>query len=76
MFHLLGLAALLYVCVTAIKEACEPTIPAENWANRELYQQDILNGVPVEQRMKNLRDGKYRLPPEGLAKESKSIHKE
>lgn len=54
MFHLLGLAALLYVCVTAIKEACEPTIPAENWANRELYQQDILNGVPVEQRMKNL----------------------
>lgn len=44
-----------------IKEACEPTIPAENWANKELYHKDIMNGVPVEQRMKNLKNGKYRL---------------
>ena len=44
-----------------IKESCEPTIPAENWANKELYHQDIINGVSTEQRMKNLKNGKYKL---------------
>lgn len=43
-----------------IKEAFEPTIPAENWANKELYYKDIANGVPIEQRMKNVENGKYK----------------
>lgn len=48
-------------CYQLIKEAFEPTITAENWANRELYQKDLMDGVPVEQRMKNVKNGKYKL---------------
>lgn len=61
MFGLLGLASIIGTCCQSIKDACIPTIPAENWANYNLYNQDIMNDVPVEQRMKNLKNGKYRL---------------
>ncbi len=61
MFGLLGLASMIGTCCQAIKDACTPTIPAENWANHDLYYQDIMNGVSVEQRMKNLKNGKYKL---------------
>ena len=61
MLHGLFIASLIYTCVQAIKEACEPVIPAENWANKELYHKDLMNGVPAEQRMKNLKNGKYKL---------------
>lgn len=61
MFGLLGLVSILGTGYQLIKEACEPTIPAENWANKELYHQDIMNGVSVEQRMKNVKNGKYKL---------------
>lgn len=44
-----------------IKEKLEPTIPAENWANKELYHKDLMAGISVEQRMKNLKNGKYKL---------------
>ena len=46
--------------IQVIKESREPVIPAENWANKELYNKDIMNGVPIEQRMKNLEKGKYK----------------
>ena len=42
------------------QEASAPTIPAENWANKELYHKDIINGVSAEQRMENLKKGKYK----------------
>lgn len=45
----------------AIKEALEPTVPAENWANKELYHQDLMNGISVEQRMKNVKNGRYKV---------------
>ena len=61
MFGLLGLVSILSTGYQLIKEACEPTIPAENWANKELYHQDLMNGVSVEQRMKNVKNGKYKL---------------
>lgn len=61
MFDLLFIMSLIGTGVQAIKEACEPTIPAENWANKELYHKDMMNGVPVEQCMKNLKNGKYKL---------------
>lgn len=57
----LFVASLIVSCVQAIKEAWEPEIPAENWANKELYHQDIMNGVPIEERMRNVRNGKYKL---------------
>lgn len=61
MFDGLFIASLIATCVQGIKEKLEPTIPAENWANKELYHKDLMNGVPIEQRMKNLKDGKYKL---------------
>lgn len=56
----LFIASIIGTCVQAIKEACEPTISAENWANKKLYHKDMINGVPIEQRMKNLENGKYK----------------
>ena len=61
MFDGLFIASLIGTCVQAIKEHCEPVIPAENWANKELYHEDIMNGVPIEQRINNLKNGKYKL---------------
>lgn len=61
MFGLLGLVSILGTGYQLIKEACEPTIPAENWANKELYHQDLMNGVSAEQRMKNVKNGRYKL---------------
>lgn len=58
---LLGIFSIFSSAKKVIKESFEPTIPAENWANKELYHQDIMNGVSAEQRMKNLKNGKYKL---------------
>ena len=57
----LFLVSLVASCIQGIKESLEPTIPAENWANKELYHKDVMNGVSVEQRMKNVKNGKYKL---------------
>lgn len=63
---LLGLFILSFIVgfVQAIKECCEQVIPAENWNNKELYNQDILDGVSAKQRTKNLKNGKYKLEVE------------
>ena len=61
MFDGLFIVSIIGTCVQMVKEACEPIIPAENWANKKLYYEDIANGVSVEQRMKSLKDGKYKL---------------
>lgn len=55
------IASLIGTCVQAIKDAFEPTISAENWANKELYYEDLMNGVSAEQRMKNVKNGRYKL---------------
>ena len=61
MFGLLGAVSFVYAGYHFVKEVIEPTIPAENWANKELYHKDLMGGVSVEQRMKNLKNGKYKL---------------
>jgi hypothetical protein len=61
MFDLLFIVSIIGTCVQWIKEVAEPTIPAENWANKELYHQDIMDGVPIEQCLKNVKNGKYKL---------------
>ena len=61
MLHGLFIASLIGTCYQAIKEAFEPTIPAENWANKELYHKDLMSGMSAEQRMKNVKNGKYKL---------------
>lgn len=61
MLHGLFIASLIITGYQLIKEACEPTVPAENWTNKELYHQDMMNGVSVEERMKNVKNGRYKL---------------
>ena len=61
MLHGLFIASLIGTCHRVIKEAFEPTISAENWANKELYHRDMMNGVSVEQLKKNVENGKYRM---------------
>lgn len=61
MFDALFIVSIVGSVVQAFKESCEPEVPAENWANKELYHKDLMNGVPIEQRMKNVENGKYRM---------------
>lgn len=61
MFDALFIVSMIGGAVQAIKEAFEPVIPAENWANKELYNKDLMNGVPIEQRLKNVKNGKYKM---------------
>lgn len=61
MFDGLFIASLITTCIQGIKEKLEPTIPAENWSNYDLYHQDMMDGVSIEQRMKNIENGKYKL---------------
>ena len=57
---ILCIISIIGTIVEAIKTACTLEIPAENWANRELYHKDIMDGVSIEQRMKNVENGKYK----------------
>ena len=59
--HILGIIAIIYTVYRLIKEACEPTIPAENWANKELIHKDRMNGISEKEFSKNLKNGKYKL---------------
>lgn len=61
MVHGFLIASIISTCYQGVKNLFESTIPAENWGNRELYHKDLMSGVSVEQRMKNLKNGKYKL---------------
>mgnify|MGYP003309906811 CR=1 FL=1 len=61
MFDALFAVSIIGAIIQIIKERFTPTIPAENWANKELYHKDIMDGVPIEQRLKNLENGKYKI---------------
>lgn len=54
------LIALLTSGGKLLSEKTTKSIPAENWANKELYNQDLAKGVPVKQRLRNAENGKYR----------------
>lgn len=57
----LFILSIIGTIIAFIKESREPEIPAEYWANKELYHKDIMDGVSTEQRIKNLKNGKYKL---------------
>lgn len=61
MFNLILIISIIGTIIQFTKEKFEKPIPAENWANKELYYKDIANGVSVEQRVKNARNGKYKI---------------
>ena len=57
----LFIASLIGTVTQMIKEACAPTIPAENWANEELIRKDRMNGISEKEFSKNLANGKYKV---------------
>lgn len=61
MFDALFVVSIIGSCYQVIKESFTSVIPAENWANKKLYHQDLMDGISAEQRMKNVKNGKYRL---------------
>lgn len=61
MFDGLFIASLIGTCIQLVKEVNEPVIPTENWSNKELYHTDVINGLSIEERMKSLKNGKYKL---------------
>lgn len=56
---LLGLFSIFYTAYQGIKDACEPTIPAANWANKELMDKDRKRGLSEKQIMQNVKNGRY-----------------
>lgn len=61
MFDGLFIASLIGTLFQGVKESMQPKITAEQWGNKELIHQDIMNGVSAEQRIKNAQNGKYVL---------------
>lgn len=59
MLHGLFIASLIDSCYQVIKEAFEPTIPAENWGNEKLIHKDRMSGMSKKQILKNVHKGKY-----------------
>ena len=57
----LFIVSIIGTIVQAIKETCQPVIPAENWANKELIHKDRMNGISEKEFSKNLANGKYKL---------------
>ena len=53
------IASIIGSCIHGIKEAFEPTIPAENWANQELIRKDMAKGMTVEEKLRNAERGRY-----------------
>ena len=61
MFHGLFIASLISTVTQLIKEACQPIIPAENWANSELIHKDKISGISEKEFNRNLSNGKYKI---------------
>ena len=58
---LLIFIGIMWIIIDLIKEACEPTIPAENWKNSKLIHEDTFsNQISSKEFQKNLRNGKYK----------------
>lgn len=61
MLDVLFIVSLIKTIAQAFEETCQPVIPAENWANKELIHKDRMNGISEKDFNKNLADGKYKL---------------
>lgn len=55
----LFIASLVSTVVQGVKDAFTPTIPAENWANKELQYRDRMNGMSEKEIIKNAERGRY-----------------
>ena len=59
MLHGLFIASLISTVAQGVKDAFTPTIPAENWANKELQYRDRMNGMSEKEIIKNAERGRY-----------------
>lgn len=59
--HLLFIVSIICCIWQIVKEALTPEIPAENWANKELYHKDMMSGMSTKELMKNVERGKYKI---------------
>ena len=50
--------AVIWIIIKVIKEACEPTIPAENWKNVGKTWDAF--DLDAKEFQKNLKNGKYK----------------
>ncbi len=58
---ILIVVGIFIVVYKLIKEACEPTIPSENWKNtKQLHRDTFVNQISTKEFQKNLRNGRYR----------------
>lgn len=55
----LFIASLVGTVCQWFKEATEPTIPAENWGNKKLINEDRTKRISDREFAKNLKNGKY-----------------
>ena len=56
----LFIASLICTVGQLIKENCEPVIPSENWANKDLIYKDKMSGISTKEFERNLHNGKYK----------------
>ena len=61
MLHGLFIASLFITIGQLIKEKCEPIIPSENWANKDLIYKDKMSGISAKEFEYNLVNGKYKV---------------
>lgn len=60
MFDGLFIMSIIGSAIQLIKESGSKKVAFDNVANKELYNNDILDGVSYEQRTKNMYNGKYK----------------
>ena len=58
------LVALLASGIPWLSEKTTKSIPAENWANKELHHKDIMDGVPMKEIIRRAEAGRYYIPQE------------
>ena len=54
-----GIFAIFSMLFGGIKETLTPTIPAENWANKDLINHDRMNGMSEKEILENVKKGRY-----------------
>ena len=61
MLHGLFIVSLICTVGQLIKEGCSPTIPSENWENKDLIYKDRMSGISDKEFHRNLVNGKYKV---------------
>lgn len=72
--HLLAIVCIICVVVELIKESFQKPIPAENWANKDLIQEDRMRGMSEKDILKNVERGRYK--PTEIMKKMPGCHKD